>query len=257
MPVQAPIRTLAVLTLMALLLPLESNAQEPPAPSAAVYVERTVEALGGAEALAEIKTLRITGVEMFNGIESPFEILRQRPDKFRLTLETERGPRVVATDGSTVWSQGRRRDGSNAPQVLEGDGASRMLEENADFDGPLIGFADKGHTLEYVGDAEVDGTPAVHLRLTLASGHVQDWYLDRERGLVLQKTTPQVHRSGPYGRQWYFMEYQTVGGVAFPFYFEQEDRQHVRAMTVEAVEINPALDPSVFVLPVNADGDDS
>lgn len=228
-----------------------ASAQEPPAPSAATLVEHHVEARGGAEALAAVDSLRLHGVEVFNGIETPFVITRKRPNLYRIELETERGPAILATDGKVVWRQGMRRDGSPAPEVLAGDAAATLLEEESDFDGVLVGFADKGHTLEWVGDGEVDGEAADHLRLTLASGRAQEWYLGREDGRLLQKTTPQNHRrGGPYERNRYFMEYQEVeGGLVLPFYWEQEDIQHVRAYTLERVEVNPTIDPALFAVP--------
>ena len=239
-----------VVAAIALLRTAPLAAQEPPAPSPATLVERSIEAVGGAEALAAVKTLKITGTTMINGIETPFEIVRQRPAMYRKTYFAESGPQIVATNGEVVWFQGRRRDGSQTPEAIEGDAAQRLLEEEADFDGPLYGYADKGHTLEWVGDSEVDGTPAVHLRLTLASGRVQDWFLDRDEGYVLHKVTPQEHsRAGPYDRNWHFMEYEKVDGIAFPFYSEQEDRQHVRSMTVDSVEVNPEVDPTLFEMP--------
>lgn len=245
------LRIPALALVWAIAWPSMGGAQEPPAPSAAELVERYVEALGGAEALKAVETLRLHGVQVFNGIETSFILTKQRPNRFRVDFTTQRGMATIATDGEEAWRQGLRRDGSPEPEVMEGDAAAALLEEEADFDGVLVGFADKGHTLEWVGDEEVDGTAADHLRLTLASGRAQEWFLGRDDGLLLHKVTPQVHpRGGPYERNWYFMEYQEVeGGLKLPFYWEREDIQHVRAFTLEKVEVNPEVDPAIFALP--------
>ena len=221
-------------------------------PSVENILARYAEARGGAEA----KTLKLTGSFNFNGIDSPYTVYRQRPDRFRIEIETSRGTVTTAFDGETAWSRSPDRSGEIQTREMEGDDRQRFLDENVDFDGPLIDSAKKGHQVELVGETDVDGEAAYHLKLTLASGNVQQWYLSTDSYLPVHKITPAAHRrAGPYDRIWYLMEYETSAGITLPSYVEREDRQHVRAYTLEKVEVGVELDSALFAMPAApADG---
>ncbi len=218
-------------------------------PSVEDILARYAEARGGSE-LAEAKTLKLTGSFNFNGIDSSYTVYRQRPDRFRVEIETSRGTVITAFDGENAWSRGPDRSGEIQTREMEGDDRQRFLDENVDFDGPLIDSAKKGHRVELIGETDVDGEAVYHLKVILESGNVQQWYLSTDSGLPVHKITPAVHRrAGPYDRIWYLMEYETASGIALPFYVEREDRQHVRAYTLEKVEVDVEIDPALFEMP--------
>ena len=210
---------------------------------------RHAQAVGGAER-AKVATLKVTGSYNFNGIDSPYTLYRQRPDRFRVEIETSRGTVISAFDGETAWSQSPDRSGVLQVREMEGEDRQRFLDENVDFDGPLVDCAKKGHAVELAGETDIDGVAAYHLKLTLKSGNVQQWFLGRDDYRAVRKITTAVHRRhGPYDRVWYLMEHETTGGVTLAHYVEREDRQHVRAYTVEKVEVGVDVDPALFKMP--------
>ncbi len=218
-------------------------------PPVAGVLARHAEALGGAERAA-VQSMKVTGSFNFNGIDSPYVLYRQRPDHFRIEIETERGTVVSAFDGETAWSRSPNRAGEMRVEAMEGEEGQRYLDENADFDDPLVDSEKKGHRVELVGETDVDGVAAYHLKLTLASGNVQEWYLSKDDFQAVRKVATGVHRRhGPYQRVYYLMEHETTGGVSLPRYVEREDRQHVRAYTVDKVEVGVKIDPSLFAMP--------
>lgn len=218
-------------------------------PSIDQIVAGHIASLGGQEKLQAVETLKISGTQNFNGIDAKVTIYRQRPNLFRMEIEGERGLVIQAFDGKSGWSQGYRR-GTTGPTPMDEAETQILLDELADFDGPLIDHAAKGHTVEWVGETDVDGASAHHLRLTLASGKKQDWFLTQDSYTLVKKITPQIHsRAGEYQRIWYFLEYQEVEGLRFPFYQEREDRQHVRALTLDTVEIDPEIPAEMFRMP--------
>ena len=213
------------------------------APAVGDVLARHAEARGGAE-LRKVTSMKLTGSFSFNGVDSPYTVYRQRPDRYRMEIETASGTVITGFDGETAWSQRPNRSGAIEVREMEGEDRQRFLDENADFDGPLIDCETKGHKVEMVGETDVDGVSAYHLKLSLASGSVQQWFLSKDDYQAVRKITPAVHRrSGPYDRVWYLMEHETTGGVTLPFYIEREDRQHVRAYTVEKVEVGVEIDP--------------
>lgn len=213
---------------------------------------RHLEALGGAER-ARVQSMKVTGSFNFNGIDTPYTIYRQRPDRFRFETETERGLAISAFDGETTWSQAPDRSGAIQVRQLEGEDRQSLLDERADFDGPLVDCENKGHKVELAGETDVDGVAAYHLKLTLKSGSVQQWFISKDDHQAVRKVTSATHRRhGPYDRVYYLMEHRSTGGVSLPFYVEREDRQHVRAYSVDKVELDVEIDPAIFKMPASA-----
>ena len=70
-----------------------------------------------------------------------------------------------------------------------------MMRNSADFDGALIDYKSKGHTVELVGKEKLRRRADVyHLKVTMKDGHVQHYYLDAESGIELKTTSRVDHR---------------------------------------------------------------
>ncbi len=234
----------------AIALPAATAAGE--TPPIAEILARHAEALGGADRAA-IGSMKVLGSFNFNGIDSPYTIYRQRPDRFRIEIETARGTVVTAFDGETAWSRSPDRSGEMRLRTMEGENRQSLIDETADFDDPLVDCEKKGHKVELAGEEDVDGVATYHLKLTLAGGGVQEWFLSKDDHQAVRKITTGVHRrAGPYQRVFYMMEHETTAGVSLPRYVEREDRQHVRAYTVEQVEVGAQIAPGLFEMPAAA-----
>ena len=204
----------------------------------------------GAEALKGVDAIEMHGTFSFNGIDQPFKLYHARPGSYRLEIEGERGISVQGFDGETAFAPARR----GGVRVLEGTARALAIEEFGDFDGPLVGAYEN---LKLIGSAEFDGEPVWHVRVTHGE-RVENWFVLKDSILPIHRTLVAEHRrAGPYERSWFLLEYgefETPGGdkVRLPIYFEREDRQHVRAFTVEQVVFNPELTDDFFAPP--ADG---
>src|SRR5207247_10974900 len=97
-------------------------------------------------------------------------------------------------DGKESWSAapfGGRRD---AFRTSADD--ARALSVDADFEGPLVDAQAKGHKVEYLGTEDVDGTPALKLRVSLKNGDTVYSFLDPDYFLEIRRITRRMAR-GP------------------------------------------------------------
>ncbi|MEM8932587.1 MAG: PQQ-binding-like beta-propeller repeat protein [Acidobacteriota bacterium] len=249
----------SLILMLGWVVPTAADTTPAEAMTAETVVARTIEALGGAEALAAVRSVEARGTMDINGIEQPF-VIRYHGTNYRLDLIREGGPDTVeAFDGETSWVAGGRRN--PAPRRLDGLAAQLVAEESGAF-GPLVGAEAAGHEVELVGEADLDGEAVWHLRLTRSSERAEDWYVDRSSFLPARRVSTAVHRRrGEYPRQLFMIEWQAFDGpkgtVRFPVYLEREDSQHVRAFTIEDVALNPEIDSALFTPPPvdDADGD--
>ena len=144
------------------------------------------EALGGYDNLKAVKTAKFTGnMAMGPGMEVPFMMVFARPLKMRLEFTMQGMTAIQAYDGETAWSV-MPIMGKTDPEVMAEDQA-KNIKEQADFDGPLMDWQDKGHQVELIGLEETDGTEAYKLKVTMANGDVRHHFLDSEYFITIKQ----------------------------------------------------------------------
>jgi len=148
-------KTLAIsaLLVMATALPVAAEA------TLDEIIATNIESRGGLEALKNIESLRIEGrMAMGPGMEAPITLEMQRPNSMRMEFVVQGMTGIQAYDGETGW-QIMPFTGSSDPEKVSGDELEQMID-TADMDGPLVDYEQKGHTVELLGTADVDGTEA-------------------------------------------------------------------------------------------------
>jgi hypothetical protein len=126
--------------------------------------------------------------------------------------------------------------------------------EQADFEGPLVGWKEKGHTVELVGREAVDGKEAYKLKVTLRSGGVRHDYLDVESLHLIRTETTRQGPRGPVQVEATFGDFKMTDGVLFPRTIEVGAAGRPRKLRIEvdAIEVNPPLSDDRFDMPVVA-----
>jgi len=186
-------RATALLVLLALCGLLPAAAQEPQeetaakaekmmagdGPSLDEVLASHYEALGGTGAWDAVESVRFEGtMSMGPGMEAPFKMTMKRPDMIRLEFTFQGMTGIQASDGETAWMV-MPFMGKNDPEEMPADMA-KQLKEQADIEGPLFAWDDKGHTVELVGAEEMEGTEVYKIKLTRDGGDVRYHYLDSE-----------------------------------------------------------------------------
>lgn len=245
-------RFLLALALAALALPAATA-------SRAVTVDEIVakhfEAQGGVEKLKKVQTWRMTGkMIMGGGNEVALTMEKKRPGKSRTEFAVNGMTGVRVADGANSW-QFMPFMGQPAPEKLQGEELAEAIEQG-DFDGPLMDWKAKGHTVELVGTEAVEGAPAHKLKLTRKGGKVEFYYLDAETYLCVKREAKRVVRGTEIEGEAWLSDYKEVAGMMVPFTMTQgmkgSDRK--QSMTFDKVEADVPLDDSKFVMPVAATG---
>ncbi len=219
-----------------------------PLPGLDSVLARYVEARGGAQRLRGVEAIRMAGTMTGPlGDEVPTTIYMRRPNRIRQEVEVDGQTLVQAFDGARGWTlnpmTGRRW--VEVPRAV-----ARRMAEQADFDGPLVDPAAKGHRIEVVGTGRVGDRPALELRLFRKSGEVQSIWLDLERWLEL-KTEGTVDQGGHQVRvESRNSDFRTVDGVTLPFVVEVfADGRVQQRIALDRVEFPATLEDRLFEPP--------
>ena len=126
---------------------------------------------------------------------------------------------ITAWDGKTGWKI-EPWQGKKDVEPL-GEEELKQVIEDADFDGPLIHYKEKGNTVELVGTEPVEGTDAYKLKVTLKNGDVQYYYMDTDYFVPI-KIENDAHdpRGASANPRRSLGDYKEVAGVYFPHSFE-------------------------------------
>jgi hypothetical protein len=215
-------------------------------------IAKNIQARGGMEKMKAIKTMRITGrFEGGGGFTASVGQENQRPNLLRETFTLQGMSAVQAYDGGAGW-QIQPFGGKKDPELL-GEDDVRDLLLDADFDGPLVDYKEKGSTVEYMGHDVVDGDDALRLKVTLKNGDILYCYLDPDTFIEIRREIQQFIRGSVRDRVVGFGSYKPVAGVMFPFSISQGPKNNPDAQTttVQKMEPNVTIDPADFMLPAS------
>jgi hypothetical protein len=226
-------------------------AQNKGPPTVDELVAKNIEAKGGATAVHDLQTLRLTGKMLVQEgqIQLTFMQIKKRPDEARTEASLQGMTQIEAYDGKEGWKISPffgRKD----PERMSADDVKALVEDT-EMDGPLIDWQAKGNALEYLGTEDVDGTPAHKLKVTRKNGDVSFVYLDPDHFLEIRVLTQRT-RHGAYEEvETDLGDYEKAGGVFVPTSIEfgrkgGPDKQRV---IIDKAEANVPVDDTIFHFP--------
>jgi hypothetical protein len=221
-------------------------------------VAKHIQARGGYEKLKAINTLKITRTVATPFTSVQLVIYKKRPNLVRFE-QTPKGqttaiPRAVNTAQAWDVVQGKV---VMRPEALALEGR----ETDGDFDGLLVDWKEKGHTVALEGKEKVGTGDAYKLKVTTRSGVVRDVYLDAatylESQIVGKVRLPQIDPNTKEHRfndtALVFGDYREVNGVKFPFAVDEERTggpiTQSFATFTDKIEVNVPIEDALFAPP--------
>lgn len=239
----------AVIVLVTLLcLGISARAQ-----TADELINKNIQAKGGMDKIKAIHSLRITGkVDSGGGFTAAIGRDSMRPNLLRQSFTLQGMTAVTAYDGTTGW-QIQPFGGHKDPELM-GEDELRGLLLDADFDGPLVDYKEKGNTVEYLGHDVVDGDDALRLKVTLKNGDILYYYLDPDTCLEIRREEQQFVRGSIRENVTEVGSYKPVAGVMFPYVISQGSKANPgerSTTTIEKIEVNVSIDKAEFAVPAS------
>jgi outer membrane lipoprotein-sorting protein len=214
---------------------------------------KNLEARGGLEKMKSVQTLRMTGTMTVGpGLEAPFVIEQKRPNLMRMDFTLQGMTGSQAYDGKTGW-QLMPFSGRKDPEPIPED-QLKQLEEQADFDGPLIDYKSKGNAVELVGKEKVEGSDAWKIKVTLKNGDVRYIYLDADQYLEVRAEGKTTIRGTEMEFESTMGDWKSVDGLMLPFTAEsgQKGSPQKMKMTIKEAVLNVPIDDARFKMPAAA-----
>jgi outer membrane lipoprotein-sorting protein len=225
---------------------MPGNNATPKSRKADKIIRRHIEALGGEDRIKALRTLRIHGRLQREGMEFPFTLWLQRPNRSRMDIDVRGHTFIQAYDGKTVWWVNPLL-GVFEPQAMPEDFA-RSTKRWVDFEGPLVDYQNKRHEVEYLGEIDTENGTAHEIELAHAEGDVWHVFIDADTYLEVTYTETFMGESREVTA--FFYAHAEVGGVNLYHTIDGEGIDGTRYMMIfDTVEPNVEVDDAWFSMP--------
>ena len=226
--------------------------QDKSQPTVDELVAKNIEAKGGATALHDLQSLRLTGkllVQQGGEIELGYLEIKKRPDEVRTEASLQGMTQIQAYDGKEGWKVSPffgRKD----PERMSADDVKALIEDS-EIDGALVDWTAKGSSVEYLGTEDVDGTPAHKLKVVRKNGDVSFVYLDPDHFLEIRVLTQRMRHGAHEEVETDLGDYEKAGGVFVPTSIEvgRKGAQDKQRVIIDKVEANVPVDDTIFHFP--------
>ena len=213
-------------------------------------IQKNLEARGGLDKITAVKSGKLSGKILRQGMEMPITMWYVKPDKIRTELTFSDKSMTFAYDGNIAW-QISPFTGSTDPQEITGDMADNIKENIESLNEPFIDYEKKGHKIEFIGKDEWEGTDVLKLKLTLKSGKVSTIFIDAETFIELKRENVRSLDNGQEIRaESLFGDYKPVDGVMMPHSISMTaNGQKAGEIIFDSVETNVKTEDGFFSMP--------
>lgn len=210
-----------------------------------------VEAIGGKMRLGLLQSLQAEGQVFIDDRRLDFTLIAQRPN--RLRMETRSGERTIvqATDGANAPWQMFTGANPSKPTSLIGD-ESREFAADAEFDDPLVDYAERGYTLDYAG--KISWNEKQVFRLFVTRRFTAGYYLlvDTETYFIVEKQAVRRLESGrEVSIETRYEDFRPVAGIIMPHrIIALAEGKPLHETVMRRVQANVSVRDGIFTKPV-------
>jgi outer membrane lipoprotein-sorting protein len=220
-------------------------------------VSTYLENIGGKENLAKLETMVLTGKSQAQGMEIPVTMYQTADGKQRMDLVFQ-GQQVtqMAFDGEEGWGFNFQ---AGKAEKMDSKQSKMMKTQTQDFPDPFLNYQEKGYTIEYMGEEEVDGTPTYKIKLTkdpltIDGEEVENfsyYYFDQDAYVpIMQEDFAKMGPAKGQSTKTYTSDYKEVAGVYMPHSMSQKmNGQEMFSMAIEEIKINEEIEEGFFDFP--------
>ena len=202
----------------------------------------------GQDNLLKVNSQKLTGKIIQSGIQIPFIQMAKRPAKVRIEGTFQDLTFIQTFNGAEGWSVNPFA-GVTEPQPMSADDI-RNMKYQADMDGILWNWKEKGYNVTLDGKEDMEGTACYKIKLQTKAGDTFTYYLDSDSYIILRLNTKMMMMGNEMETDTYYSNYMMVEGIAIPGNIDTRMKgQLIMTMTIEKVELNTELDDSLFEKP--------
>ncbi|MGE5349797.1 MAG: outer membrane lipoprotein-sorting protein [Actinomycetota bacterium] len=202
----------------------------------------------GQDNLLKVNTQKVTGKMIQSGLEIPFVQYAKRPGKVRVEA-TLQGMTLIQTYNGTEGWVINPFAGVTTPQPMTED-QLKSMKYQADSDGMLWNWAEKGYKVTLEGQEDMEGTSCYKIKLVTEPGDIFTFWIDADTYILLRQNAKIMVMGNESENDTYFSNYTMLDGIAMPGKAETKMQgQLLMTLIFEKMELNQELEDTLFDKP--------
>jgi hypothetical protein len=217
-----------------------------PLPSAESVLDRYVQVTGGKQAYEKRKTEIAHGTVEFAsiGIKGSMTRYAAEPDKYYTSMDIEGLGKVeMGVNGQVAWESSALL----GPRVKTGVERAEAIREGSL--NSTVNWRKLYPKVQNAGIEIIDGEDCYKVVMTPTEGQPMIGYYQKKSGLQVKLTTVSSTQMGDIPVELIASDYKDFGGILEPAKVTQKAGPQEFTMTLDSVEVNPAIPPDRFALP--------
>ncbi len=219
-------------------------------PEGKALAAKVAAAMGGLPKLHSIKTMHVSIAESDGGsAPNPVDVTVAFPDRMHIDIQTAQGTLAIVAAPDTAFMSMAGMGTRSMPPEQTKEMLAQMHHDLVyvaqHVDDPAFTFTAAG--TEKIGDVE-----AAILDIGGAIPWVR-WYVDPKTGYILREQYKALGQAGTFDGETNLSDWRTVDGLTMPYkHANKQNGQETSTAEFKKIELNPTVDPKLFVKPAEA-----
>ncbi len=220
------------------------------AQNAEEIVAKHIEAIGGKKwsGVEAIKSEAKIAADGAPGMSISMSMLAIRDKSLRMDVSVMGMTQTTVLHSDAGWATNPFMNQMD-PEPLTADQVKAM-KDMTDVDGTLVGYKEKGYTVEYVGTEDVDGVEAIKIKINKGGARSEYSFFDPATHYEIKNIRVEEIDGNATETATVYSNFKTQDGLVFPFTIQQNDpTMGGSTVTITSLAINPLVDQKVFQMP--------
>ncbi|HMQ69543.1 MAG TPA: hypothetical protein PKA90_11265 [Ignavibacteria bacterium] len=213
-------------------------------------IDKYAEAMGGADKLLSVNSLKLSGTIQGGGSDFPFIMILKRTGKARTEIDYQGMQFINACDGNTGWIINPFQ-GTRDAEMLPAERV-KSLRKNSEIEGELINYREKGYKAEFLEKDDFEGSEVYKIKLTDNEGDVTYYFIDIDTDLLLMSKSKRKIGEKEITTEIVYGNYRKTNDIMFPLSYQIRNNggDGNQNISFDKVEIDISVNDDIFKIPV-------
>lgn len=239
----------AIISKTLLILSLFGSIQIATAQNLDEIIDKHVKAMGGADKLGKLQSLKITAEMDVMNMKVPISTTIVQNKGFRSETTVQGMTVVQAINGNSGWTI-NPMTGQTAPTALPEEAVKAMATET-DLTG-LYNYKQKGYALTLDGEEDLAGAKVYKVTMALPNGTKRINYISKDTFYILKMIVQTTINGQEVKSENTQSDFRQTDGITYPFTSEVTTSAMpgtAMVLKINTLEVNPKIDEAIFAMP--------
>lgn len=205
-------------------------------------IDKNLKAIGGKEKLKSLNSIIMEGKVNAQGMEIPMSMIKVNNKGFRMDFSIMGMNAWVITRPDSGWVF-MPFQGQTKPEAVPADQVKQSLDQ-LDLSSVLCDYKEKGHTVEYLGMDDVEGTECHKLKVITKNNKTIYYLIDPTSFYIVKMVSKEKAGGKEIDAEIKFSNYKEAeGGYIFAYTIESGNGP----FEITKISVNTPVDESKFI----------